>query len=124
MAHDRHRPLRDPLDLAIAILEMKWTLRIVQALRTGPCRFRELHERLPDVAHKVLIQQLRALERDYVVSRRVGVGGARGVSYGLTESGAALVPILDSLDAWGQAHLNFATVMGVDSDQRSGPAAP
>ena len=104
MEVDRERPPAAPRDLAIAILERKWTPDILALLRDGPRRFSELYQLIPPVSHKVLIQQLRSLERAQVIVRRAG-DAPRNVVYELGPSGRAVLPIMDQLEEWGRAHL-------------------
>jgi DNA-binding HxlR family transcriptional regulator len=109
----RRRPLLAPHDVAIAILEKKWTGHIVVLLRHGPQRFSELYQQIPFVSHKVLTEQLRALERDGVLERREMSGGPRQVLYELTAAGKELLPIMDALGQWGRNH---AGAMGGDAN--------
>lgn len=95
---------RAPLDAAIAILGKKWSSSIVDVLRHGPRRFSDVYQLIPLISHKVLIQQLRALEHDGVIVRLVLVQAPRQVSYELSEAGSALLPIIDALNDWAQVH--------------------
>jgi DNA-binding HxlR family transcriptional regulator len=117
----RQSPPLLPHERTIAILQKKWTPHIVQLLRDGPRRFTELYHEIPLVSHKVLTQQLRALERDRLIVRHVGVEGPRQVLYELSESGRSLLPILDALDQWGRQH--FVMPDGMTSERRSAMAA-
>lgn len=86
------------------VIARKWKPALVWLLGAGPRRFRDLQDELPGVAHKVLIQHLRELERDGLVRRQVVPGGPRHVEYGLTPLGESLRPVLDALNAWGEVH--------------------
>jgi DNA-binding HxlR family transcriptional regulator len=90
-----------PHELAIAILRKKWTPQIVLALRNEPRRFSDLHRELPLISHKVLIQQLRALERGGLIFRHVAAERSRHVNYELSDAGKSLLPIIDALEEWG-----------------------
>ena len=63
-------------------------------------RFSELERAIPGVSQKMLIQQLRQLERDGIVRRVVYQQVPPKVEYGLTDWGQALCPALDGLLAW------------------------
>ncbi len=115
MADRRRQPPLLPHERAIAILQKKWTPHIVRLLRDGPRRFTELYHEIPLVSHKVLTQQLRALERDRLVARHVD--GPRQVLYELSDAGRALLPIIDALDEWGRRHIVLAG--GLTAEQRS-----
>jgi DNA-binding HxlR family transcriptional regulator len=91
-------------EVAITILRKKWTPQIVLALRPGRKRFSDLHRELPLISHKMLIQQLRALERDRLIVRQVIVAGSRQVSYELSDAGRSLLPIIDALEEWAHHH--------------------
>ena len=59
-----------PVQLTLDVVGGKWKPLILWLLRDGPRRFNDLHKAMP-VTHKVLTQQLRQLERDDLVVRRV-----------------------------------------------------
>ena len=63
-------------------------------------RFSELERAIPAVSQKMLIQQLRELERDGVIERRVYPQVPPKVEYSLTKWGQALCPALDALLEW------------------------
>jgi AhpD family alkylhydroperoxidase len=71
---------RAPLDAAIAILGKRWSSSIIDVLRHGPRRFSDVYQLIPLISHKVLIQQLRALEHDGLIVRLVVVQAPRQVS--------------------------------------------
>ena len=104
MDDGRRRPPLASHEVAIAILQKKWTPQIVLLARSGPRRFSDLYHEIPLISHKVLTQQLRALEKDQLIVRRVGVDGPRQVLYELSESGRSLLPIIDALEEWGRHH--------------------
>jgi DNA-binding HxlR family transcriptional regulator len=66
----------------------------------GVLRFSELERAIPGVSQKMLIQQLRELERDGVVERRVYPQVPPKVEYSLSAWGQAMCPALDSLLKW------------------------
>lgn len=101
----RRRPTPPPRDLAIGILEKKWTPEILALLASGTQRFTDLYQQIPRISHKVLIQQLRSLDRAQLIVRHVTSDAPRNVRYELTNSGRALLPIIDQLETWGRAHL-------------------
>jgi DNA-binding HxlR family transcriptional regulator len=86
---------------AFRILEGRWKMVIIFHLfARGTLRFSELEKAIPDVSQKMLIQQLRELERDGIVSRTVYPQVPPKVEYNLTEWGQAMCPALDSLLEW------------------------
>ena len=72
MSLSRQHPYACPVRLTIDIVGGKWKPLILWLLKGGrPRRFNDLQRAMPEVAHKVFIQQLRQLERDGLVSRTV-----------------------------------------------------
>ena len=86
---------------AFRILEGRWKMVIIFHLFSrGTLRFSELEKAIPAVSQKMLIQQLRDLERDGVVGRTVYPQVPPKVEYELTEWGKAMCPALDALLEW------------------------
>ena len=69
----------------------------------GTLRFSEMEKAIPAVSQKMLIQQLRELERDGIVARKVYPQVPPKVEYDLTEWGKAMCPALDALLEWAAA---------------------
>ncbi len=90
-----------PVQATINTLSGKWKVQAVWRLSFGPLRFAELHDLLRGVSEKVLTAQLRELERDDVVSRSVVRSSPPKVTYSLSSSGQALIPLLQDLCDWG-----------------------
>ncbi len=59
---------------------------------------------MPGVTQKMLTRQLRELEKDGIISRKVFAQVPPKVEYTLTDSGNSLMPIIEMLCAWGQDH--------------------
>jgi DNA-binding HxlR family transcriptional regulator len=86
---------------AFHILEGRWKMVIIFHLfARGVLRFSELEKAIPAASQKMLIQQLRDLERDGVVSRTVYAQVPPKVEYRLTRWGQAMCPALDALLEW------------------------
>lgn len=89
------------VEQALKIIEGRWKLIILFHLFGGKLlRFSELERAIPAVSQKMLIQQLRQLEKDGVVRCVVHHQVPPKVEYGLTEWGQALCPALDALLRW------------------------
>jgi len=83
------------------MFEGRWKLAILFHLFGGNVRrFSELRRAIPAVSEKMLIQQLRHLERDGIVRRFVHQQAPPQVDYSLTDWGQALCPALDALLTW------------------------
>jgi DNA-binding HxlR family transcriptional regulator len=91
-----------PIEVALEVIGGMWKVIIVRELRNGTMRYSQLHRALKRVTHKMLAQQLRELEHDGVVSRKVYPQVPPKVEYSLTSLGRSLGPLLDSLHAWGE----------------------
>ena len=91
------------LDAAVAAVGGKWKPLIVWALSLRPMRTGELRREVDGISERVLIQQLRDLERDGVVSRTVFHQVPPRVEYALTPDGEALNTALEPLGDWGEA---------------------
>src|ERR1700751_3712867 len=86
---------------AFRMLEGRWKMVIIFHLfARGILRFSELEKAIPGVSQKMLIQQLRELERDGIVDRTVYPEVPPRVEYKLTKRGEALRPALRALTAW------------------------
>jgi DNA-binding HxlR family transcriptional regulator len=106
------------IEAALRILEGRWKMLIVFHLfDRGVLRFSELERAIPGVSQKMLIQQLRELERDGVVERRVYPQVPPKVEYSLTAWGQAMCPALDSLLKWA------AKRPRIEDDSSRAPAA-
>jgi DNA-binding HxlR family transcriptional regulator len=89
------------IERAFRMLEGRWKMIIIFRLFAGgTLRFSELEKAIPDVSQKMLIQQLRELERHGIVKRVVYPQVPPKVEYSLTEWGQAMCPALDSLLEW------------------------
>lgn len=89
------------VEAALGMLEGRWKMVILFHLFARPVlRFSELERAIPAVSQKMLAQQLRDLERDGLVARKIHPEVPPKVEYRLTEWGQALCPALDQLLEW------------------------
>ncbi len=103
------------------IIGGKWKPVIAYYLLEGTRRFGELRRLLPDATQKMLTQQLRELERDGVVDRKVHHQVPPKVEYSLTTHGRTLRPILQALCKWGEAHREAARAKPKGSSRSAKP---
>jgi DNA-binding HxlR family transcriptional regulator len=90
---------------ALKVLGGKWKAIILyHLLEDRTLRFGQLRRFLPDATQKMLTQQLRELERDGIVSRKVYHQVPPKVEYSLTEFGQTLRPVMTELRKWGQKY--------------------
>jgi DNA-binding HxlR family transcriptional regulator len=89
------------IEEAFRMLEGRWKMVIIFHLFAREVlRFSELEKAIPAVSQKMLIQQLRELERDGIVTRTVHPQVPPKVEYALTNWGQAMCPALDQLLEW------------------------
>ena len=79
----------------------RWKVLIIRDLLTGTKRFGELRKSLGTISQKVLTANLRSMEDDGLVIRKVYAEVPPKVEYSLTGMGLSLKPILDSMAKWG-----------------------
>ncbi len=95
-----------PIDATLAVIGGKWKPLIIYALNDETLRFSQLLDRLqPRITQRMLTKQLRQLEEDGLITRKVYAQVPPKVEYSLTETGKTLMPILDQLCEWGYAHM-------------------
>ncbi len=82
----------------------KWKHPILWALKDGKLRFGEIYKVLPDITQRMLTKQLRDLEEDDLVRRKVYAEVPPKVEYSLTKKGESIIPILESLSRWGEKY--------------------
>lgn len=89
---------------AIEVVGGKWKVMILCELDSGALRFGELKRRIAKVSEKMLIQQLRELERDDLVLRKVFNQVPPHVEYSLTTWGETLNKALSPVADWGEKY--------------------
>ena len=91
-----------PVAITVKIIGGKWKPGILWELtKSQTLRFGELSKVIPEVAPKILSQQLKELEKDYIVKRKVFAEVPPRVEYSLTDLGKSLYPILYQMSLWG-----------------------
>ena len=96
-----------PVQATINVMSGKWKVQILWYLSFAPLRFAELRKKLGRISEKVLTDQLRQLEADGVLAREVSDAVPPAVTYSLNDAGEQLVPMMDSLCAWGCEHFQM-----------------
>src|SRR6266404_1231426 len=93
-----------PVRATIDVIEGKWKPIVVNALKPGMLRFGQLRRHVPEATRKVLTEQLRELEKDQIITRKVLGQRWERVEYALTPYGRTLVPVLTLMAKWGKSH--------------------
>nr|WP_295922105.1 helix-turn-helix domain-containing protein [uncultured Dyadobacter sp.] len=91
------------MNIALDIIGGKWKLMLLNRIREEcPMRFGVLRRKLPHITQATLTAQLKQLEKDGILLREAYAESPPRVEYKLTEIGKSLIPIMDSLCAWGE----------------------
>lgn len=90
-----------PVETTLQLIGSKWKVLILRDLMEGTKRFNELMRSVTGITQKVLTSNLRSMEEDGLLVRKVYPEVPPRVEYSLTETGRSLKPILDSMIVWG-----------------------
>lgn len=93
-----------PVATTVGLIGNKWKLLIIRDLLSGTKRFGELRKSVTGISQKVLTDNLRSLEDDGLLTRRVYAEVPPRVEYTLSELGCSLKPIMDSMAEWGSQY--------------------
>jgi DNA-binding HxlR family transcriptional regulator len=94
------------LEAALDVVGGKWKPLVLWHLASGTRRFGELRRLVEGISEKMLIQQLREMEADGIVARKVFHEVPPRVQYSLTEFGVSLGEALRPLCEWGGEHMS------------------
>jgi len=90
-----------PVETTVGLIGNKWKILILRELLTGTKRFGELRNGLPGISQKVLTQNLRSMEEDGIIQRKVYAEVPPRVEYFLSDLGNTLRPIINVMAEWG-----------------------
>lgn len=90
-----------PVKYTASIISNKWKVLILRELLTGTKRYNELNRSVVGISSKVLTQNLKDLEKDGIVKRKVYPVVPPKVEYSLTEKGMELKSVLDMMKEFG-----------------------
>ena len=91
-----------PVETTLMLIGDKWKVLILRDLMPGTKRIGELKKSIGSDSQKVLPAQLRDMEANGLVSRKVDAEVPPRVEYSLTALGKSLKPILDAMWTWGE----------------------
>ena len=86
------------------LISNRWRVLIIRDLMLGTRRFGELRKSVEGITQKVLTSNLREMEQDGLLTRKVFAEVPPRVEYTLTDMGYSLKPILDCMVVWGTAY--------------------
>ncbi|MCW8805753.1 MAG: helix-turn-helix transcriptional regulator [Ignavibacteriaceae bacterium] len=101
MIEFKEKKYNNTVELSLDIIGGKWKIPIIWSLKESSRRYGELKRSLPKVTHKMLTQQLRELEADEIITRKVYPEVPPKVEYSLTLLGKSIIPVIDLLSEWG-----------------------
>lgn len=105
--------LNCPFHLAMNTLEGKWKFAILYVLLDkGTLRFKELERAIPDISTRMLVKELKHLERKKIVQRKAYATVPPKVEYSLTEIGKSLQPVITSISDWGKSYATELLKLG------------
>lgn len=93
-----------PVATTLMLIGNKWKIFIIQQLMDRPFRFSELRRAIPGISEKVLTDNLRAMEKDGLITRTVFPEVPPRTEYALSELGNTMRPIIESMATWGTCY--------------------
>ncbi len=98
-----------PVALTVELIGNKWKLLIVRDLTHGTRRFGQLRQSIGNISQKVLTQNLRDMEKDGLVLRKVYAEVPPRVEYRLSKIGQELTSVIETLAQWGTKYRKATT---------------
>ncbi len=90
-----------PVEATLDLIGGKWKGIVLFHLMQGTKRFNELRRLLPAITQRMLTLQLRQLEKDGLLKRKIYKQIPPKVEYSLSDLGKTLTPLLQQLEQWG-----------------------
>ena len=95
------------VEAAIGLIDGKWKSIILWHLRSGTLRFNELRRHVENCTPRMLTNQLRQMEEDGLITRKVYAQVPPKVEYSLSDLGRTMEPILRALKEWRDADIGL-----------------
>ncbi|HEM5172799.1 TPA: helix-turn-helix transcriptional regulator [Streptococcus suis] len=90
-----------------SVLSGKWSILLLHHIEEGPIRFNEMHRRLTGISQATLTKQLRQLEEDGLITRKVYAQVPPKVEYELSEIGQEFKLVLEQIEVFGDKYIDF-----------------
>lgn len=100
-----------PVETTLKMIGKKWKIIILRDLLSGTKRFGELKKSVNGISQKVLTANLRQMEEDGLVFRKIYNEVPPRVDYTLTDVGYSLASVLDSMADWGEGYKQFLKLL-------------
>ncbi|SFU87066.1 winged helix-turn-helix transcriptional regulator [Alicyclobacillus macrosporangiidus] len=91
---------------AFELLGKRWTGLIIRALMSGPKRFKDISEMIPNMSDRMLAERFKELEAAGILVRKVYPETPVRIEYELTEKGKGLGPVMDEVQRWADTWLD------------------
>ncbi len=91
-----------PISFAMNIIGGKWKPIILSRIRLGINRFGQMQRSIPTISKQMLTAQLRELEEDGLIERKIFAEVPPRVEYTISSNGETVFPILETLAKWGK----------------------
>ncbi len=89
---------------SLYVLGGKWKMLVIRSIAQGNGRFGEIRKSLPKISTRMLSKELKELEANHIIERRIIDDFPPVVTYTFTEYSKALAPMIDNLIEWAAAH--------------------
>lgn len=100
-----------PMETTLKMIGEKWKFLIIRELLSGTKRFGELKKVVSNISQKVLTTNLRQMEEDGLVERKVYAEVPPRVEYTLTDIGYSLASVLDAMTDWGEGYKQYLKLL-------------
>ena len=105
MRHRSYDRVGCPVEACTEVIGGKWKGKLLYILFTGTKRYGELRKLVPEATQRMLTLQLRELEEDGIIERKVYAEVPPKVEYSISPRGESLKPIIDAMWHWGKGFL-------------------
>jgi DNA-binding HxlR family transcriptional regulator len=95
------------VEAAIGLIDGKWKSIVLFHLLSGTLRFNEIRRQIANVTPRMLTNQLRELEADGLIARKIYAQVPPKVEYSLSPLGRSMKPILLALKDWGDENIDL-----------------
>lgn len=100
-----------PVEVTLSLIGEKWKVLIIRELLNGTKRFGELKKDVSGISQKVLTTNLRSMENDGLIVRKVYPQIPPRVEYTLSDVGYSLAPVLNAMASWGTDYKTFLELL-------------
>ncbi len=97
------------LNDSLNVISGKWKLPIIASILYGMNRFKDLQENIDKITPRMLSKELKELEINGIVERKVYNLTPVLIEYKLTDSGKNITTVIDAMLDWGLTHRKEAT---------------